>query len=164
MRALVMTSVMLRRIRNCLRIIIIIINEVMSICVCVSVVTFIDLTLSVLVHHLYLYTICTCTPAVLVHHLYLYTICTCTPSVLVHHLYLYTSCQMSTCRDYKYRLLSLVLSLICVSAPGEFVSKLQEALESEYVSQNLHEWIDLVFGYKQRGREAVLADNGISTS
>ena len=130
MRALVMTSVMLRRIRNCLRIIIIIINEVMSICVCVSVVTFIDLTLS----------------------------------VLVHHLYLYTSCQMSTCRDYKYRLLSLVLSLICVSAPGEFVSKLQEALESEYVSQNLHEWIDLVFGYKQRGREAVLADNGISTS
>jgi len=42
------------------------------------------------------------------------------------------------------------------------VSKLQEALESEYVSQHLHEWIDLIFGYKQRGKEAASADNGTS--
>lgn len=34
-----------------------------------------------------------------------------------------------------------------------------QALESDYVSQHLNQWIDLVFGYKQRGREAVDAIN-----
>jgi len=33
------------------------------------------------------------------------------------------------------------------------------ALESEHVSKNLHCWIDLIFGYKQRGREALNALN-----
>lgn len=41
----------------------------------------------------------------------------------------------------------------------EFVRLNREALESDYVSDNLHKWIDLIFGYKQRGKEAENAHN-----
>uniref|UniRef100_A0A1B0AJ54 BEACH domain-containing protein n=1 Tax=Glossina pallidipes TaxID=7398 RepID=A0A1B0AJ54_GLOPL len=43
--------------------------------------------------------------------------------------------------------------------PEEFVRINRMALESEFVSCQLHQWIDLVFGYKQRGPEAVRATN-----
>uniref|UniRef100_A0A8C5JEW7 Neutral sphingomyelinase activation associated factor n=1 Tax=Junco hyemalis TaxID=40217 RepID=A0A8C5JEW7_JUNHY len=45
------------------------------------------------------------------------------------------------------------------SGPDDFLQKCQEALESPYVSEHLHEWIDIIFGYKQKGSEAVAAHN-----
>lgn len=47
-------------------------------------------------------------------------------------------------------------------AAKEFVSKMREALESDLVSKNLHHWIDLIFGCKQIGEEAVKAHNSKS--
>ncbi|TYG44392.1 hypothetical protein ES288_D11G094600v1 [Gossypium darwinii] len=41
----------------------------------------------------------------------------------------------------------------------DFIHKHRMALESEHVSAHLHEWIDLIFGYKQRGKEAISANN-----
>nr|XP_014348524.1 PREDICTED: protein FAN [Latimeria chalumnae] len=45
------------------------------------------------------------------------------------------------------------------SSSDDFLQKNQEVLESQHVSEHLHEWIDLVFGYKQRGSEAIAAHN-----
>ncbi|XP_071808138.1 WD repeat and FYVE domain-containing protein 3-like isoform X3 [Asterias amurensis] len=43
--------------------------------------------------------------------------------------------------------------------PREFIRMHREALECDYVSAHLHEWIDLIFGYKQQGKEAAEAHN-----
>jgi hypothetical protein len=44
-------------------------------------------------------------------------------------------------------------------SPEEFVRINRAALESEHVSLNLHNWIDLIFGFKQQGPAAVEAAN-----
>lgn len=43
--------------------------------------------------------------------------------------------------------------------PKIFIAKHREALESSYVSAHLHQWIDLIFGAKQRGEAALETTN-----
>lgn len=59
-----------------------------------------------------------------------------------------------------------VSCILSVPAPdrSDFLQKHKAALESQYVSEHLHEWIDLVFGFKQRGSEAIAAHNGKTSS
>ena len=45
------------------------------------------------------------------------------------------------------------------NSPKDFLEKMRKALESDYVSDNLNMWIDLIFGYKQRGEEAIKSFN-----
>lgn len=44
-------------------------------------------------------------------------------------------------------------------SPEDFISIHRRALECEHVSRNLHQWIDLIFGYKQKGPKAAEALN-----
>lgn len=41
------------------------------------------------------------------------------------------------------------------SNPEHFIALHRQALESDLVSCQLNQWIDLIFGYKQKGPEAV---------
>ena len=39
--------------------------------------------------------------------------------------------------------------------PFLFVAELRKQLESRYVTESINHWIDLIYGYKQRGKDAV---------
>ncbi|CAG8445955.1 14997_t:CDS:10 [Cetraspora pellucida] len=54
---------------------------------------------------------------------------------------------------------SVILPPWAYDDPKMFIHKHRQALECEYVSAHLHEWIDLIFGYKQQGQPAVDAVN-----
>ncbi|EGR28693.1 hypothetical protein IMG5_170250, partial [Ichthyophthirius multifiliis] len=41
----------------------------------------------------------------------------------------------------------------------DYIQKMKICLESDYVSENINNWIDLIFGYKQQGEAAKKANN-----
>lgn len=43
--------------------------------------------------------------------------------------------------------------------PEEFIFRHREALESNFVSENISKWIDLIWGEKQKGEKAINALN-----
>ena len=69
------------------------------------------------------------------------------------------SLPLGDLQDDRGEVNDVVLPPWCNGDPFEFVRMHREALESEYVSEHLHEWIDLIFGYKQTGQAAVEANN-----
>ncbi|RZF45662.1 hypothetical protein LSTR_LSTR010613 [Laodelphax striatellus] len=63
------------------------------------------------------------------------------------------------CKQNGVQLGDVVLPPWAKGDPREFIRVHRQALESDYVSQHLHQWIDLIFGYKQQGAPAVDATN-----
>ena len=47
----------------------------------------------------------------------------------------------------------------CSNNPYDFIITMKTVLESEKLSKNIQNWIDLIFGYKARGKEAEIAHN-----
>lgn len=65
----------------------------------------------------------------------------------------------SGCKQNGTKLGDVILPPWAKGDPREFIRVHREALECDYVSAHLHEWIDLIFGYKQQGPAAVEAVN-----
>ncbi|XP_050392525.2 WD repeat and FYVE domain-containing protein 3 [Patella vulgata] len=63
------------------------------------------------------------------------------------------------CKQSGVPLGDVILPPWAKTDPKEFIRVHREALECDYVSAHLHEWIDLIFGYKQSGTPAVEAVN-----
>ncbi|KAJ3324756.1 hypothetical protein HDV06_006064 [Boothiomyces sp. JEL0866] len=57
------------------------------------------------------------------------------------------------------RIDNVILPKWAKNNPRMFIKIHRKALESEFVSNNLHKWIDLIFGYKQQGEEAAKSLN-----
>ena len=47
----------------------------------------------------------------------------------------------------------------CQNNPYEFVLTMKTILENDIISNNIQNWIDLIFGYKAKGKDAELAHN-----
>ncbi|KAE9124541.1 WD repeat and FYVE domain-containing protein 3 [Phytophthora fragariae] len=77
---------------------------------------------------------------------------------LPEFLYNANNCRFGTTQSGE-EVSHVILPAWAHGDPREFVRLNRRALESKYVSEHLHEWIDLVFGVKQTGQAAVDAQN-----
>lgn len=59
----------------------------------------------------------------------------------------------------KKRVHNVELPEWCKENPYTFVYYMRKSLEEKLASSEIHNWIDLIFGYKQRGEEAAKALN-----
>lgn len=66
---------------------------------------------------------------------------------------------LSGCKQSGKQLDDVILPPWAKGDAREFIRLHRVALECDYVSAHLHEWIDLIFGYKQLGQPAVEAVN-----
>ena len=55
-------------------------------------------------------------------------------------------------RQNKKKVNDVKMPLWAKEDPELYLKINKSALESDYVSEHLHEWIDLIFGCKQRGQ------------
>jgi len=79
----------------------------------------------------------------------------CCPEVLLNT----NKYDLGELQDGVTRVHDVVLPPWAKGSPFDFVRLHRDALESDFVSQHLHEWVDLIFGFKQTGEAAVEADN-----
>jgi hypothetical protein len=80
-------------------------------------------------------------------------------SLFTLHTYFIFFCVYVISRHNKEPVTNVILPPWAKRSSEVFLETMRAALESDYVSQNLHQWIDLIFGYKQRGEVAKAADN-----
>ena len=79
---------------------------------------------------------------------------------------IYIHCIVFCFTDYDFglrqtgeRVHDIALPPWCNGDPRLFILIHRQALESAYVTQHLQHWIDLVFGFKQKGKTAIEAIN-----
>lgn len=79
------------------------------------------------------------------------------PSSLTIHFVAYKT--VFCCFSYIQSVSDVTLPPWAQNSARLFILLHRAALESAYVTEHLPKWIDLVFGYKQTGRNAVEAHN-----
>ena len=76
------------------------------------------------------------------------------PEFFNDHQFLVNSKNLDLGKKANNRYVGDVILPPWASSPEDFIKKNREALESDYVSNLLHHWIDLIFGYKQKGNQS----------
>lgn len=79
--------------------------------------------------------------------------------IICLHLFSLNSLDLGILQGTNHRVADVALPPWAEGSADNFIYLHRKALESDYVSENLNNWIDLVFGYKQRGPRAVEALN-----